>query len=637
MGRFVSLLCRACFLIAAVVSPIQGSLPLIPQYPLAGKRMDPLRPPFGLKTYGDLGLMVDESLLACELPKDESAVKRTAGSETPRVFPLSDKGNRIMLGLGGEPFPFKPEWQRFDNPTTVWCSYSKDKGVTWSEPRFLAALVDASPGASIKNVTLRKGGGETLSVIIENNSDRKFEVKLKEYELRRLATIDDLLTAPPGRFVLTSVPVGNKDPWLLAKSLCVGTDIPIIPDHPPDGYQLRKDLGLLIPDSMEGQVVHTAQSPEGTLYETRVAVTPGGDYLVFIPDGSHGNSRKKNANILTVYRSRDQGLTWEGPSYPFGEGKHFGVLPVVPKNSRRLFVFESHRDLVLGKKIRERTFGYRSSDDDGRTWSPVQPIKLDTGSYFSGVGVIPMSGSKTSAGTVMAGFHHGRILRGESGADGWKWSLATSGELPRAGAPEEIFPLDELQVVGLEGANALAVGRTCEGHLWEMRSNDDGRTWHDKRPTSLVHPDAPPMIYKLSDGRTLIALHHNRAVMRSVYEPVHSEWAVMPSPNEDQTALGKKYLHSLNDWVSRAEIWFSLSRDGEKIWSEPRFLLANAFAETLDSANANYQCSYVDLFADRGFLHLIMPHRWQQVVHLRFPEDRLETFPTRDDLLKRAR
>jgi hypothetical protein len=143
------------------------------------------------------------------------------------------------------------------------------------------------------------------------------------------------------------------------------------------------------------------------------------------------------------------------------------------------------------------------------------------------------------------------------------------------------------------------------------------------------------MIYYLSDHKTLIALHHNRAVMRSVYEPIHSDWLKMPAPSEAEVELGKKYRHSVDDWVSRSEIWFSLSHDGGKTWSEPRFMFANALAETLDEANPDYQCSYVDLFVDQGYVNLILPHRWQQVVHLRFPESKLDSFLTRDEL-KRA-
>jgi len=30
------------------------------------------------------------------------------------------------------------------------------------------------------------------------------------------------------------------------------------------------------------------------------------------------------------------------------------------------------------------------------------------------------------------------------------------------------------------------------------------------RPTPLVHPDAPPMLFHLADGKTLAAFHRNR-------------------------------------------------------------------------------------------------------------------------------
>jgi hypothetical protein len=40
----------------------------------------------------------------------------------------------------------------------------------------------------------------------------------------------------------------------------------------------------------------------------------------------------------------------------------------------------------------------------------------------------------------------------------------------------------------------------------------------------------------------------------------------------------------------------------------------------------------VDLFIGRGIVHLIVPHRWQRIVHLSFPEDKLEAFLTKGDL-----
>ena len=36
----------------------------------------------------------------------------------------------------------------------------------------------------------------------------------------------------------------------------------------------------------------------------------------------------------------------------------------------------------------------------------------------------------------------------------------------------------------------------------------------------------------------------------------------------------------------------------------------------------------MDLFIDRGAVHLFIPHRWQQVTYLRFLENQLPELPT---------
>jgi hypothetical protein len=38
------------------------------------------------------------------------------------------------------------------------------------------------------------------------------------------------------------------------------------------------------------------------------------------------------------------------------------------------------------------------------------------------------------------------------------------------------------------------------------------------------------------------------------------------------------------------------------------------------------------MFTDGGVLHLIVPHRWQQVLHLTIPEVKLATAPTKAEL-----
>jgi hypothetical protein len=148
----------------------------------------------------------------------------------------------------------------------------------------------------------------------------------------------------------------------------------------------------------------------------------------------------------------------------------------------------------------------------------------------------------------------------------------------------------------------MLMARTPEGHLWASWSQDDGKTWSDPKPTSLIHPDAPPMLFHHPDGKTLVAFHHNR----------HS---------------GIHFKSS-----DRSEIWVSLSKDQGRTWSEPRFVFANALAATSGSAWHDFQCSYLDAFADGEGLHLFVPHRWKRVLHLTLRSKDIQRLPTQRDL-----
>ena len=119
------------------------------------------------------------------------------------------------------------------------------------------------------------------------------------------------------------------------------------------------------------------------------------------------------------------------------------------------------------------------------------------------------------------------------------------------------------------------------------------------------------MLFHLSDGKTLIAFHHNR----------HSD--------RDYTSLSGAKLAGMKD---RSEIWFATSVDGGRIWSDPRFLLANALAEAFASPFRNYQCSYMDCILDNGTVHIFVPHRWQRVLHLTINESDLADALANKDL-----
>jgi len=152
------------------------------------------------------------------------------------------------------------------------------------------------------------------------------------------------------------------------------------------------------------------------------------------------------------------------------------------------------------------------------------------------------------------------------------------------------------------GEKILLLARTPQGHLWALWSDDDGKTWTDPVPTSLVHPDAPPMINVLSDGRTLVCLHHNR----------------FHDFNYTGLSMDKDEINR-----DRSEIWASFSGDCGKTWSNPKFLYCNAANPDRINPFYNHQCSYNDFWVDHGILNIFIPHRWQQVLHLQIKENDL--------------
>ena len=407
----------------------------------------------------------------------------------------------------------------------------------------------------------------------------------------------------------------SMDISLLDTVTIAGKDIRLA--SPPAGLVTREHLGLLTSEHVDGQVVHRARDDERGLYETRATITPGGDYLLMFPDGGHYGGADHKVNDMLAYRSSDKGKTWQGPTVAFDiDYNQHGFVPLVPRGASRIYAFGTQP--IWGMYSRENglhenaAIGCRFSDDDGRTWSEVRVIRPRNDPEFRGMSVMRMC--ETEAGAWLIAAHEGDwsykplitrqyILRSED--QGETWDL-----LPhkRHGGwcVREFGRMDELRPISLGNGKVLALARTPEGHLWELRSNDDGRTWSDPKPTTLVHPDAPPMLCHLSDGRTLAAFHHNR----------HHD--------TDYTGLSASNQGQMMD---RSEIWLSLSTDEGRTWSEPRFVFANALAPSFDNPWRDYNCSYLDVFADAGVLNIFLPHRWHQALHLQIREEDLGKLP----------
>ncbi len=411
-------------------------------------------------------------------------------------------------------------------------------------------------------------------------------------------------------------------PLPLVESLRVsGLDVSL--QSPPAHFVVRRALGLLTHESLDGQLIHRASGKDLVL-ETRATITPGGDYLLMFPEGDHyGNSKGRKVNRLLAYRSSDQGRTWAGPAEAFNiDYSQHGFIPLIPRGTKRIYAFGTQPiagsyDFEHGQQ-ENAPIGFRSSDDDGRTWSAVTLIRPTNDPEFKGMSVMRMC--ETDSGVWLLGAHASDFSKKplvtrqyllRSANRGKTWTVLP-GAQPGGWFAAGFDRMDEGRPISLGGSKVLFMSRTTQGHLFTAWSDDDGATWTPPAPSGLVHPDAPPMMFALSDGHTLVAFHHNRV------------------PRKEDGNLSAKS----ENMTVRSEIWASTSTDGGHTWTEPRFLLVNVATPDLENNWRNYQCSYLDAFSDVGTLHLFMPHRWQQVLHLTMPESALGSLPTKAQLAR---
>jgi len=385
--------------------------------------------------------------------------------------------------------------------------------------------------------------------------------------------------------------------------------VQIDPASPPEGLALRPDLGILAAEAVQGKVIHRSGK---IVWVPRATITPKGDYLVLFP---HGRGQWYQGKEMLAYRSSDKGKTWKGPTVAFDSSQsHHGFVPLIPKKGQRIYAFGTQ---PIPGMVGERSkglhencpIGFRYSDDDGHTWSDVTLIRPENDPEFTGMSCVRMC--ETDKGTWLIGSHDGiwhrkgspapvttrqYILRSED--KGKTWTLLP-GKRPDGWHLEKYDRMDEGTVVSLGGAKAALFIRTAEGHIWESRTDDDGRTWSEAKPTTMVHPDAPPMIFKLGDGKTLISFIHNR------YDP--------RKPHFDKAARNK--------------LWCSISKDQGRTWSEPRFVFAGA-----TSGGHIHSNSYIDMFADGSRIHIFLGQHGRQLLYLHFDESDLSKFPRKVDL-----
>ena len=414
----------------------------------------------------------------------------------------------------------------------------------------------------------------------------------------------------------------------LVDQVTIGVQQPIVYrlSQPVPGFVADQRLGLLRHERLRGQVIHVARPGLRGLFETRAVRTPKGDLLLMFPEGNHYAAGAGKINDMLAYRSQDNGATWNGPKVAFDINySQHGFIPLIPRGSTRIYAFGTQpipSAYSREKGKHENTpIGFRWSDDDGHTWSPVELIQPENDPQFLGMSVTRMC--ETDSGAWILGSHAADwsqqplrtqqyLLRSED--QGNTWTLLPR-ESPRGWFSPEYHRMDEGRPIHLGGGEVYFMARTPTGVLWQSRSIDDGKTWEAPTPSPLIHPDAPPMIFHLSDGKTLINFIHNRHI-------------------------GTQYIGlkgTMDGMKDRSEIWITLSKNGGRHWSEPRLLFVNATLPNPEKNGwFNHNVSYLDAVIDQGIIHLFCPHLWNRALHLMIDEASLDGLPTRRQLAPQA-
>ena len=141
-----------------------------------------------------------------------------------------------------------------------------------------------------------------------------------------------------------------------------------------------------------------------------------------------------------------------------------------------------------------------TSDDGGATWSaPCRlPEQID--------GPVKNKPVQLPNGDLLCG--------SSTESDGWRVHFERTSDLGRTW--QRTGPVNDGQEFGaiqpsilfLGGEKLLAVGRTKQGKVFQVASDDLGRTWGPLSATSLPNPNAGTDAVTLKDGRHLIVYNH---------------------------------------------------------------------------------------------------------------------------------
>jgi len=237
-------------------------------------------------------------------------------------------------------------------------------------------------------------------------------------------------------------------------------------------------------------------APFPSCHASTIAELPGGGLVT----AWFGGTAEKNPDV-GIWAARLEGDQWTAPVevangvQPDGK-RHPTWNPVLfqPKTGPLLLFYK------VGPSPSTWWGMLRTSSDGGKTWSAAQRLPGEC------VGPIKNKPVQLANGDLLS--------PSSSEHDGWRVHFERSRDLGKTW--EMIGPVNDGKAVSaiqpsisfLGGDKLLALGRTRQGKLFQVGSDDLGKSWGATTLTALPNPNSGTDAATLKDGRHLLIYNH---------------------------------------------------------------------------------------------------------------------------------
>lgn len=239
-----------------------------------------------------------------------------------------------------------------------------------------------------------------------------------------------------------------------------------------------------------------------------------GKILLSHPRGPLPNyfPEEEKQSLPALYHSPDGGITWvKGDSLPFGwnlsgclANGGFSFLKLL--DGRLALAMHQYNYRNRGGDFPVISF----SDDGGTSWSDPRQVEGQPGAYYVlndrliqlHNGRLVLAASRSTGEGVEGFMDEGLCFFSDDLGESW----SQSSEL--AVLPDSLRGVSEADVIELEDGRLMMLSRSGTGYLMKFISKDQGDTWSEGQPTSLVSPCSSFSLRRMPDYRLIVFYTH---------------------------------------------------------------------------------------------------------------------------------